>query len=36
MKHLAFQIKNFNSIKDSEKCYLSQSDNLTILAGQNE
>ena len=35
MKISAFQIKNFRSIVDSGKCYLSP-DNITALIGQNE
>lgn len=30
----SFRIKNFRSIKDSGKCYLSP--NITVLAGKNE
>jgi predicted ATP-dependent endonuclease of OLD family len=35
MKISAFQIKNYRSIVDSDKCYLSP-DNITALIGQNE
>jgi predicted ATPase len=36
MKLVSFTIKNVKSIIDSGKCYISDKDNLTILAGQNE
>ena len=35
MKFESFRIKNIKSIIDSGKCFLS-SDNITVLAGQNE
>lgn len=36
MKLLSFQIKNYKSIQDTGVCYLSDTDNITVLAGQNE
>jgi predicted ATP-dependent endonuclease of OLD family len=35
MRPLAFRIKDFKSIEDSDVCYLS-GDGITVLAGQNE
>jgi hypothetical protein len=36
MKLLTFQIKNYKSIQDTGVCFLSDQDNVTVLAGQNE
>ncbi|SIT91577.1 ATP-dependent nuclease [Pontibacter indicus] len=36
MKLKYFRIKNYKSIIDSGRCDLSSSDNITVLAGQNE
>ncbi len=36
MRLKCFEIKNYNSIKDSGTVELSQNDNITMLAGQNE
>jgi len=36
MKLKSFRIKNFKSIIDTGKCYLSENDNILVLAGQNE
>lgn len=36
MKLKSFRIKNYKSIVDSNECIISESDNITILAGQNE
>jgi predicted ATP-dependent endonuclease of OLD family len=36
MRLIAFQIKNYKSIKDTGLCYLSDLDPITALAGQNE
>lgn len=36
MKIKSFRIKNYKSIIDSNECRLSDNDNITILAGQNE
>lgn len=36
MKLTSFNIKNYKSIKDSGRCYLSDNDNISVLAGQNE
>lgn len=36
MKLLTFRIKGFKSITDSGECKLSENDNITVLAGQNE
>lgn len=36
MKLLSFRIQNVKSIVDSGKCFLSDKDNLLVLAGQNE
>lgn len=36
MKLKSFRIKNYKSIVDSGECRLSDNDNITILAGQNE
>jgi predicted ATP-dependent endonuclease of OLD family len=32
----SFRVTNYRSIIDSKECYLSQTDGITILAGQNE
>ena len=36
MRLYSFQIKGFKSITDSGECKLSERDNITVLAGQNE
>jgi predicted ATPase len=36
MNLLSFQVFNYKSIIDSKECYLSPSDGITIIAGQNE
>lgn len=36
MRLKSFRIKNFKSIIDTGKCYLSDTDNILVLAGQNE
>jgi hypothetical protein len=36
MRLIAFQIKNYKSIKDTGLCYLSDLDRISVLAGQNE
>ena len=36
MKLIGFRIQNIKSIKDSGLCHLSNTDNITIFAGQNE
>lgn len=36
MKLNNFRIQNYKSIKDSGVCYLSENDNILVLAGQNE
>lgn len=36
MKLKSFKVKNYKSIIDSGECRLSDNDNITILAGQNE
>src|SRR3989344_4633519 len=36
MKLISFQIKGFKSVIDSAVCSLSENDNTTVLAGQNE
>lgn len=36
MRLTGFKIKNIKSIKDTGWCHLSASDNITVLAGQNE
>ena len=36
MKLLSFRIKKFKSIIDTGECNLSESDNILVLAGQNE
>jgi predicted ATPase len=36
MRLKSFQIRNFKSIIDTGKCHLSETDNILVLAGQNE
>src|SRR5258706_7309479 len=36
MKLTGFQLKNIKSIKDTGWCHLSDQDNITVFAGQNE
>jgi len=36
MKLISFKIISFKSIIDTEKCHLSEKDNILVLAGQNE
>src|SRR3989344_853088 len=36
MRFISFRIKNFKSIIDTGECHLSSSDNILVLAGQNE
>ncbi|MBC6606159.1 AAA family ATPase [Hymenobacter sp. BT188] len=36
MKLVSFRVYNYKSIIDSKECYLSPSDGITVIAGQNE
>jgi AAA15 family ATPase/GTPase len=36
MKLIGFKIQNIKSIQDTGWCYLSENDNITVFAGQNE
>ena len=36
MRLCAFRIRNFKSIVDTGVCHLSETDNILVLAGQNE